>query len=48
MTFEGPKDKNYQETIQWLEGKYEPEFFAPKAGKFDNPKQHFKKALEER
>ncbi|MEM2959403.1 MAG: hypothetical protein QW261_13980 [Candidatus Jordarchaeaceae archaeon] len=34
-----PKHEEYQETLEWLGGEFDPEHFDPKEVKFRNPKK---------
>jgi len=39
------KNKEYQDTMEWLGGSYVPEYFEPLKVKFDNPNKRLKLAL---
>jgi hypothetical protein len=40
-----PSHEEYESTIEWLGGKFDPESFDAKKVKFDNPKRRWKKAF---
>lgn len=42
-----PAHEEYEETREWLGGDYDPEAFDPRAVRFSNPKQRWKKAFQE-
>jgi hypothetical protein len=42
-----PTNEEHESMLEWLGGHYEPEFFDPKAVKFDNPKKRWRLAFEE-
>jgi hypothetical protein len=42
-----PTNEAHESMLEWLGGSYEPEFFDPKAVKFDNPKKRWRLAFEE-
>lgn len=39
------RGKEYQETLEWLGGKYDPEYFDPGKVRFSNPKKRYQKAF---
>lgn len=41
----GPQDDEYEDMIEWLGGKYNPEKFVPGKVKFDNPSKRWKLAF---
>lgn len=40
-----PSHKEYESTLQWLGGRYDPEVFDPKKVRFDDPKKRWKRAF---
>jgi len=43
---DNPEDEEYEETIQWLGGQYDPEYFEPAEVQFDDPDERFKRAFD--
>jgi len=43
---DNPEDEEYEETIQWLGGQYDPEHFEPAEVQFDDPDERFKRAFD--
>ncbi len=41
-----PAHKEHEETIEWVGGSFDPEYFDPKGIRFDNPKKRWKLAFE--
>ncbi len=39
------RGKEYQETMEWLGGKYDPDYFDPNKARFSNPKKRYQKAF---
>lgn len=46
-TLRNPADEEYQSTIEWLGGPFDPEAFDPSQVRFDNPKRRWKTAFED-
>ncbi len=44
---QNPSDKEYKETLEWLGGNYDPEYFNPVAVHFDNPATRLKRFLNQ-
>ncbi len=42
---QNPRHKEYKETLQWVGGKFDPDYFDPQSVKFDDPKERFKIAF---
>jgi hypothetical protein len=43
---DNPDDEEYEETLEWLGGEYDPEHFDPAEVHFDDPEERFKKAFD--
>ena len=43
---DNPEHEEYQETIEWLGGQYDPEHFEPSEVHFDDPEERFKQAFD--
>jgi hypothetical protein len=41
-----PDDEEYEETMEWLGGKYDPEHFEPAEVHFDDPEKRFKDSFD--
>ena len=47
LTIKNPEDAEYEETMTWLGGNYNPEAFNPDRIKFDNPKKRWERAFSQ-